>query len=335
MNAITTSPAKAPVPHATARFKWLLRREYWENRGGFFWGPVIAGAIIVGLNLILAVIGSIAARRSMGSSGFVFDNADTHEVGQALGAMGDGMLVGGVIVACIVLAFVVFFYALGCLYDDRRDRSILFWKSLPVSDSQMVLSKLAWALVLAPVLAVAIGLLIGLALWLISALTITVNGVPAAHAVFTQSHPLRIIGGVLACLPVYMAWALPTIGWLMFCSAAARSKPFLWAVLVPVLACVVISMTTILPGVDIAHDRVWYTLAYRGLFSAVPGAWFPTISGVVDSSSAINTPDDLAGAINLARSWQAFASADLWIGAVVGIALIAAAIRLRRWRDEA
>ena len=249
--------------------------------------------------------------------------------------MGDGMLVGGVIVACIVLAFVVFFYALGCLYDDRRDRSILFWKSLPVSDGQMVLSKLAWALVLAPVLAVAIGLLIGLALWLISALTITVNGVPAAHAVFTQSHPLRIIGGVLACLPVYMAWALPTIGWLMFCSAAARSKPFLWAVLVPVLACVVISMTTILPGVAIAHDRVWYTLAYRGLFSAVPGAWFPTISGVVDSSSAINTPDDLAGAINLARSWQAFASADLWIGAVVGIALIAAAIRLRRWRDEA
>ena len=334
MNAIPASPAKAPVPHATAKFKWLLRREYWENRGGFFWGPVIAGAIIVGLNLILAVIGSIAARRSMGSSGFVFDHADTHEVGQALGAMGDGMLVGGVIVACIVLAFVVFFYALGCLYDDRRDRSILFWKSLPVSDSQMVLSKLAWALVLAPVLAVAIGLLIGLALWLISALTITVNGVPAAHAVFTQSHPLRIIGGVLACLPVYMAWALPTIGWLMFCSAAARSKPFLWAVLVPVLACVVISMTTILPGVAIAHDRVWYTLAYRGLFSAVPGAWFPTISGVVDSSSAINTPDDLAGAINLARSWQAFASADLWIGAVVGIALIAAAIRLRRWRDE-
>ena len=334
MNAIPASPAKAPVPHATAKFKWLLRREYWENRGGFFWGPVIAGAIIVGLNLILAVIGSIAARRSMGSSGFVFDHADTHEVGQALGAMGDGMLVGGVIVACIVLAFVVFFYALGCLYDDRRDRSILFWKSLPVSDGQMVLSKLAWALVLAPVLAVAIGLLIGLALWLISALTITVNGVPAAHAVFTQSHPLRIIGGVLACLPVYMAWALPTIGWLMFCSAAARSKPFLWAVLVPVLACVVISMTTILPGVAIAHDRVWYTLAYRGLFSAVPGAWFPTISGVVDSSSAINTPDDLAGAINLARSWQAFASADLWIGAVVGIALIAAAIRLRRWRDE-
>ncbi|WP_372014272.1 ABC transporter permease [Pseudoxanthomonas sp. 10H] len=332
MNALTASTA-SPA-HGTAKFKWLLQREYWENRGGFFWAPLITGAIIVGLNLILAVIGSIAARRSMGSSGFVFDDADPHEVGQALGAMGDGMLLAGVLLACVVLAFVVFFYALGSLYDDRRDRSVLFWKSLPVSDSQMVLSKAAWALVLAPLWAIGVGLLIGVALWVISALTITVNGLPAAHAVFTQSHPLKIIFGVVASLPVYMAWALPTVGWLMFCSAWARSKPFLWAVLVPVLACVVISMMTILPGVDIAHDKVWYTVVYRGLLSVVPGGWYPVIGGVVGESAAINTPDDLASAIDLTRSWHAFATADMWIGVVVGIAFIAASVRLRRWRDE-
>lgn len=333
MNALTASSA-SPA-HGTAKFKWLLQREYWENRGGFFWAPLITGAIIVGLNLILAVIGSIAARRSMGSSGFVFDDdTDAHQIGQALGAMGDGMLLGGVVLACVVLAFVVFFYALGSLYDDRRDRSVLFWKSLPVSDSQMVLSKAAWALVLAPLWAIGVGLLIGVALWVISALTITVNGVPAAHAVFTQSHPMRIIGGVLASLPVYMVWALPTVGWLMFCSAWARSKPFLWAVLVPVLACVVISMMTILPGVDIAHDKVWYTVVYRGLLSVIPGGWYPVVGGVVGESAHIGTPDDLAGAIDLTRSWHVFATADLWIGAVVGVAFIAAAIRLRRWRDE-
>ena len=66
MNALTASTA-SPA-HGTARFKWLLQREYWENRGGFFWAPLITGAIIVGLNLILAVIGSIAARRSMGTA---------------------------------------------------------------------------------------------------------------------------------------------------------------------------------------------------------------------------------------------------------------------------
>ena len=320
MNAVTSTLGKPSKPGA---FKWLIKREFWENRGGFFWAPVITGGIFLVLNLILAVIGSIAARRSMGSSGFVFDDADPHEVAQALGAMGDGMLLSGVLLACTVLAFVVFFYALGSLYDDRRDRSILFWKSLPVSDAQTVLSKAAWALVLAPLWAIGVGLLIGVALWVISALTITVNGLPAAHAVFTQSHPMRIIGGVLASLPVYMVWALPTVGWLMFCSAWARSKPFLWAVLIPVLACVVISMMTILPGVDIAHDKVWYTLVYRGLLSVVPGAWYPVIGGVVDSSVHINTPDDLSGAIDLTRSWHAFAGLDIWIGAAVGVAFIA------------
>ena len=330
MNAVTSTLGKPSKPGA---FKWLIKREFWENRGGFFWAPVITGGIFLVLNLILAVIGSIAARRSMDGGGFVIDDAP-EKAHQIVGGIGDVMLLGGVILACVVLAFVVFFYALGTLYDDRRDRSVLFWKSLPVSDTHMVLSKLAWALVLAPLLAIGIGILIGVAMWLISALTITVNGLPAGGAMFTHSHPLRVIGGVISSLPVYMMWSLPAVGWLMFCSAWARSKPFLWAVLVPVLACVVISMMTILPGVDIAHDKVWYTVVYRGLLSVIPGGWYPVVGGVVGESAHIGTPDDLAGAIDLTRSWHVFATADLWIGAVVGVAFIAAAIRLRRWRDE-
>ncbi len=331
MNAVTSTLGKPSKPGA---FKWLIKREFWENRGGFFWAPVITGGIFLVLNLILAVIGSIAARRSMDGGGFVIDDAP-EKAHQIVGGIGDGMLLGGVILACVVLAFVVFFYALGTLYDDRRDRSVLFWKSLPVSDTHMVLSKLAWALVLAPLLAIGIGILIGVAMWLISALTITVNGLPAGGAMFTHSHPLRVIGGVISSLPVYMTWSLPAVGWLMFCSAWARSKPFLWAVLVPVLACVIVSMTDILPGLDIRHDLVWYTVVYRGLLSVVPGAWFPTLEGgAANPRTEINTPDELANAIDLTRSWHAFATADLWIGAAIGVALIVGAIHLRRWRES-
>ena len=331
MNAVTSTLGKPSKPGA---FKWLIKREFWENRGGFFWAPVITGGIFLVLNLILAVIGSIAARRSMDGGGFVIDDAP-EKAHQIVGGIGDGMLLGGVILACVVLAFVVFFYALGTLYDDRRDRSVLFWKSLPLSDTQMVLSKAIWALALAPVLAVAIGLLIGVALWVVSALTITVNGLPAGGAMFTHSHPLRVIGGVISSLPVYMTWSLPAVGWLMFCSAWARSKPFLWAVLVPVLACVIVSMTDILPGLDIRHDLVWYTVVYRGLLSVVPGAWFPTLEGgAANPHTEINTPDELANAIDLTRSWHAFATADLWIGAAIGVALIVGAIHLRRWRES-
>ena len=331
MNAVTSTLGKPSKPGA---FKWLIKREFWENRGGFFWAPVITGGIFLVLNLILAVIGSIAARRSMDGGGFVIDDAP-EKAHQIVGGIGDGMLLGGVILACVVLAFVVFFYALGTLYDDRRDRSVLFWKSLPVSDSQMVLSKVAWALVLAPLLAVAVGLLIGVALWVISALTITVNGLPAGGAMFTHSHPLRVIGGVISSLPVYMMWSLPAVGWLMFCSAWARSKPFLWAVLVPVLACVIVSMTDILPSLAVRHDLIWYTVVYRGLLSVVPGAWFPTLEGgAANPHTEINTPDELANAIDLTRSWHAFATTDLWIGAAIGVALIVGAIHLRRWRES-
>lgn len=326
MNAVTATMGKSSKPGA---FKWLLKREFWENRGGFFWAPVITGGIFVVLFSLAAIILSIAGRNS---NDFAIDDAP-EQAHRIVGGIGDGMLIFGVFLACVVLAFVVFFYALGTLYDDRRDRSVLFWKSLPVSDTHMVLSKLAWALVLAPLLAVGVGILIGIALWLVSVLTITVNGLPAGGALFTHSHPLRIIGGVIACLPVYVFWALPAVGWLMFCSAWARSKPFLWAVLVPVLACVIISMTDILPGLEIRHDIIWYTVVYRGLLSVVPGAWFPTIEGAVNPKAEINTPDELAGAIDLARSWNAFATVDLWVGAIIGVALIAGAIYLRRWRD--
>ena len=331
MNAVTSTLGKSSKPGA---FTWLLKREFWENRGGFFWAPVITGGIFLVLNLILAVIGSISARGQLNGDGFSIEEAP-EKAHQIVGGIGDGMLLGGVILACVVLAFVVFFYALGTLYDDRRDRSVLFWKSLPVSDTHMVLSKLAWALALAPLLAVGVGIVIGVAMWLIFALTVSVNGLPVGSAVFTHSHPLRIIGGVIASLPVYMLWALPTIGWLMFCSAWARSKPFLWAVLVPVLACVIISMTDILPSLAVRHDLIWYTVVYRGLLSILPGAWFPTLPGGATNPHAdFNTPDDLANAIDLTRSWEAFATADLWIGAVIGVALIAGAIYLRRWRES-
>jgi len=321
--------ANAKVTSA-GTFGWLLKREFWEHRGGFLWAPVITGAIVVGLYTLLAVIGSVLGRKHGG--GFNLDESP-EKIQQVLGAFGDGVMLAGVILACVVLAFVVFFYSLGALYDDRRDRSVLFWKSMPLSDTQTVLSKAAWALLLAPVVAVAVGLVIGVAMWVVTALTMTVNGLPAGTAVFTHSHPLRIIGGVISALPVYVAWSLPTIGWLMFCSAWARSKPFLWAVLIPILACVIVSMMGILPGLNIRHDLVWYVVVFRGLLSVAPGIWYARI-GEAHSGAEINTPDELARAIDLTDSWRAFATADLWIGAVIGLALIAGAVYMRRWRDD-
>ncbi|KAB7762185.1 ABC transporter permease, partial [Xanthomonas maliensis] len=144
----------APTQHATASrtFLWLLKREYWEHRGGFVWAQVITGGIAVFFALLGAVIGAVNARNQL--SGVDFNAGDLSGYTRTLGQVGDGLLLGGIGIASVVLAFVVFFYALGSLYDDRRDRSVLFWKSLPVSDVQTVLSKAAWALLLAPLISI-------------------------------------------------------------------------------------------------------------------------------------------------------------------------------------
>ncbi len=330
MNAIA---ANAAGNRWTRTFHWLLRREFWENRGGFLWAPVITGGIAVFMSTLLAVAGVVQARRNLDGTPAMDDLPGY--LG-SVGAAGDGLLMAGCSLTGVVLAFVVFFYALGSLYDDRRDRSALFWKSLPVSDSQTVLSKAAWALLLAPLLSVVVGLLVGVALWLLAAVAMMASGMPHPTALFTHAHPFTVAWRMLLTVPLGLLWMLPAVGWLMMCSAFVRSKPFLWAVLVPVLGCVMVSVLGAIPGISLPYGMIWYVAVYRGLMSVIPGTW--SLNGLEDrlAQGSIHDPGQLVAAIlDQTSSWSLYASWDLWIGAAVGVVFIAIAIQLRRWRDEA
>jgi ABC-2 type transport system permease protein len=340
MNAVAQTPAAIAAKPATHTFRLLLKREFWENRGGFLWAPLIAGGISILFGILASITGVIAMREAMENGGSPWDelefgsNQGPDAVDHLIGFMGDINLMSGIGLAYFVMVFVVFFYALGSLYDERKDRSVLFWKSLPVSDTQTVLSKAVWALVLAPLLSAVIGLAIGFALWIIGTLSMMIGGIPGSAAGFTEAHPFRILTNVLGALPIYTLWALPTVGWLMLCSAWARSKPFVWAVLLPILVACVISWLDTLPGIEIRHDIVWYVLGFRGLLSIVPGTWY--LNETVNSAHTvdINGPQDLPQLVDFSSSWNALATVDLWVGAALGMAMIYTAIRLRRWRDE-
>ena len=326
-------------------FLWLVKREFWEHRGGFLRAPVITAAIFLVLNLMGIVTGEVMGRQmgfhlGMGSNNLHLLTQDLDQRSmEAVGAGLDLVMYSSTMIIGIVLGFVVFFYCLGALYDDRRDRSILFWKSLPVSDTATVLSKATWALLLAPIVSIVAGVVIGVVLWIIAGASLAAAGLPGATAVFTHAHPFGVIGNQLTMIPAYLLWALPAVGWLMLCSAWARSKPFLWAVLLPILACVMVSMAGVLPGMDINYGQVWYTLVYRGLLSVVPGAWLPASSAFEENmhnsvTGDIQGPADLMHLMNVS-SLDVLASPDLWIGAVIGVAFIATSIYLRRWRELA
>jgi ABC-2 type transport system permease protein len=342
-----TRPVRA-APHATHKFKLLLKREFWEHKGGFFWAPIWAGGISLVLTFMALVFGEVAARRAVAAGKMKFDG-DININGLDLGMLTSRMdakdiqhLGGGIDLSMLtssmwplfVLGFVVFFYCLGTLYDERKDRSVLFWKSLPVSDRDTVLSKAVSALVVAPTLAVGAAIVTMFAfLVMISAFVLLHHGNPM-QLIWGPGSPLKVAASLVACIPVYALWALPTVGWLMLCSAWSRSKPFLWAILLPVFSWIIVAWFGLMNVFNL--DAGWYgrNIVARSLVSVFPGTWYMNPAMHDQVASRINGPEDLANAIQVGKSWAVFGSAELWIGALVGAAMIYAAIRLRRWRDE-
>ena len=343
-------PARV-APHATHKFKLLLKREFWEHKGGFFWAPIWAGGISLVLTLMALVVAEVAGRRAVASGKMQIDG-DVNINGLDLSALTSKMdagdlqkLAGGIDISAVmssawpmvVLAFVVFFYCLGSLYDERKDRSVLFWKSLPVSDRDTVLSKAASALLVAPLIAVgvAIACMFGFLL-LVSTFVLLHNGNPMT-LVWGPGNPLQLAGSMLATIPVYALWALPTVGWLLLCSAWSKSKPFLWAIMLPVFSGIFISWFDIMNLFDLESGWFWKNIVARGLLSAVPGTWFDVAhinNAHITSSEAARQIESVHQLLSLKTTYSVLLTPQLWIGAVVGAAMIYGAIRLRRWRDE-
>ena len=237
----------------------------------------------------------------------------------------------------MVLGFVVFFYCLGSLYDERKDRSVLFWKSLPVSDRDTVLSKALSALVVAPTLAIAVGIACMVAFLLVLSVFVLLHHGNPFVLLWSPDNLLANAGVAIAAIPVYALWALPSAGWLLLCSAWSKSKPFLWAIMLPVFSGIFISWFDIMNLFDLESGWFWKNIVARGLLSAVPGTWFDVAhinNAHITSSEAARQIESVHQLLSLKTTYSVLLTPQLWIGAVVGAAMIYGAIRLRRWRDE-
>ena len=313
---------------------WLVKREFWEHRGGFLWTPVIVGGVFLLLNLMGIVGGEVIGAQH--GFHFMFDNnsllnhpLSADDMAKA-GVLMDLVMYSSTFIISIVLGFVVFFYYLGALYDDRRDRSLLFWKSLPLSDTATVLSKVVAGTVLAPFIAAVCGVVTGIAMLLLFAVTLSFHGVSVWH-LLAYAHPFRVIANLVGTIPLYALWALPATGWLLLCSAWARSKPFLWAAVLPMAVGLMLGWFNLI-GTNIAGGSwYWRDVVARILLSVFPGSWLGSSNYQGVSSGAEHSLD----ALNLGNAYGVVASPSFWVGAIAGLALLAGAIWLRRRRDDA
>ena len=325
-------------------FKWLLKREYWEHRGGFFWAPVVTGAIFLLLSVMAIIAGESVRRTVDNGEGIQMNGVHLRQLTETLtpkemAELGGGLDLGTLMAGSwpfIVLAFVVFFYCLGALYDDRKDRSILFWKSLPLSDGQTVLSKLASALVVAPVIATIAAIVTSIGFLVILSAYAAMHGGNPFDLIWGPASPLSIAFHLVAALPVYAAWALPTVGWLLLVSAWTRSKPFLWAFLVPLFAGVLVSWFDVMEMFGSKAEWFWANVVGRLLLGTVPGMDLVYRSASDPAMQRFNPdgPQDIVALFSAQNAWASFATVDLWVGVLAGAAMIYAAVHFRRSRDE-
>jgi ABC-2 type transport system permease protein len=322
------------------RYVTLLKREYWEHRGGFLWAPVWAAAAMLLMTVIGMGVASWHANRTFDGEiriGVPLQKLLSEVPPGDMAKLGLGYeagLGGFWMVMQIVLFFVLFFYLLGALYDDRRDRSILFWKSLPVSDIDTVLSKVAVAAIGAPLLAWAVTVVLQLGFLAVLGLFVLAHGLSPMELVWGPAEPLALALKMLAIVPVNALWAMPAIGWLLLVSAFARSKPFLWAVALPVAVGVAINTFELLEAIRVPDTWYWQHVVARILTSLVPVSWFGMAFIERAEKADANGPGP-----EMLVDWSVIGSAlgsmELWIGVVAGAAMIAAAMHFRRTRELA
>jgi ABC-2 type transport system permease protein len=291
----------------------LIRREFWEHR--VLWVAPLAVAV-----LYLAACVFITGIR-MG--GIDIENTAGPDLpdGLVIGLVGSQLLFTGLLL--LLMSVVGFYYLVDCLYAERKDRSILFWKSMPVSDSATVLSKLLVATIVVPVGVVALGLV-----------TNTL-GFGILYARFHDTQVMQHLGWsnsdmwlranvlLLVDVVVFALWYTPFFGYQLLISAWAKNAALAWTVLPPLV---------LILGEKLLFNT-WHLaqlLGYRlgGFTRDLGGAQGFGVSMDRDGHQS------LSGMLSNINALPLLTRVDLWIGVVIGAVLIFAAIRIRRYRDD-
>jgi ABC-2 type transport system permease protein len=286
----------------------LVRREWWEHRAAFGWTPIAIGALIVLFAFWVIGVGDAGSidieYRGNGIESLAglldFSTWPPELIATRLDVLlhliSRPFVYAHLLIAAMVLA--------GALNDDRRDRSVLFWQSLPVSDLATVTSKLALVIWVTPLVTVAalvatwcvVLLLLGTFASSAEASPITLAGVPYRAVAYLSGYAIQGL------------WMVPLIALILLVSAAVPRAPIVWAIVAPLVPVVLERML-------LGSNRLWGWLMDHRQLLALPRPAAASVRG--------------EGPIGFAEQIALLASAELWIGVAVGLTLLAAAIRMR------
>ncbi len=284
------------VSAGTRPFYWSVRRELFEYRSIYLAPLAIGAVILLGFLLVLARLPK-TMQRAMAMEPMAQRHALAYHFDVAAALI-------------MAAAFIVsIFYSLDSLYGERRDRSILFWKSLPVSDFTTVLAKASIPLLVLPVIAFAVTLVVETIMLLLSSAVVAGSGFSVAGYWNRLELYQTMWGLAYHLVTVHMLWYAPLYCWLLLVSAWSRRMPFLWAVLPPF-------------GVLIFEKIAFHTSYFQNfLIYRFTGGNEATGNGNMLDPNMHMTPGPF------------IISPGLWLGLLAAAAFLFMAARLRRQRS--
>lgn len=288
-----------------------IRRELWEHRSLWI-APLLVGVMML---VAVATVGRIQFYQGPAPGPGPTPASAITPFAQ--------MLLGWGIPFFLVSLIVIVVYLLDCLYGERRDRSILFWRSMPVSDTQTVLAKLLVGLLIVPLAAFVLAAGTSVLASAILALRhhVLVNGQVAP--LWDGATWVRVQLLVLYSLVVLMLWYAPYAAYLMLASVWARRSPYAWAFVPPVL---VAMFENILLG-----TRYVGGVVERGLSQVLSLAFNLNRQFAYSVGDQLPTPRAVAGGGGASRLLE---SPQMWLGLLAAALMLLLVIRLRRYRDD-
>jgi ABC-2 type transport system permease protein len=242
----------------------------------------------------------------------------TKERAQGAHMLSSGLFAGTAILPLLVALVMVPFILLASLFDERQDRSILFWKSLPVSDTKVVLSKLFYGALLTFGIAFAVAIAVHFVA-LASASSIGVHyGVQSVSDLWHMPTLLNTwVTWVLVAMQ-YILWALPVYAWFLLVSAAAPRAPFLFAFMIPAA----IGMLE-----AVSNHTGHFVENFFGRL--VGGPMMESIEALSVNTDTLRAPEQFL-ALAQKAVFNGFTRVELWVGIAVAAALLYATIEIRR-----
>lgn len=311
------------------RYSALIKREIVEHRRSVLYAPPIMAAVMFLLMLAGGVWNGIFQMNSQNFSA------------QALAAV---IAKGGVPAVTLfhqlwmfityalfhgVAGIVMFSYSLSCLFDERKDRSTLFWRSLPVRDWETVAAKSVMLLLVIPLAFMFTLMILQVCLVVLLTVLCWIQHLDASDLIYRVMPFGKVQLWQLASQMLTSLWVLPIFAWCLFCSSYAKQRPFLFATLIPAALIAMLAVLNLknLIGTFNGTGPAGF-LKEQIFYRALSVTW-------TDLGVHLNFKKAAQSGLEFGPLLDRLMSMPMLLGLIVGLSLLAATAYVRRYREDA